>query len=74
MAEMIDKVSGSCTENLVPLPGLDSTATTPPRDSILVLTTSRPTPRPEMSEILSAVLKPEANRRAATSSSVIRSA
>ena len=39
---------------------LESIDTLPPRDSIVFLTTSSPTPRPETSEILSAVENPEA--------------
>ncbi|MMZ61377.1 hypothetical protein D1872_235240 [compost metagenome] len=62
MAAIIDKVSGSCTEKLVPFPGVENIVTLPPSDVILDLTTSSPTPRPDTSEMTSAVLKPGANR------------
>lgn len=39
---------------------VDSIEILPPKDSIVVLTTSRPTPRPEISETTSAVENPEA--------------
>lgn len=56
----MDKVNGSCMENMDPCPTFESMDTDPPNDSIVFLTTSRPTPRPETSEILSAVENPEA--------------
>ena len=43
---------------VVPVPGLDCTSTVPPILSMLVFTTSMPTPRPETLVTLSAVEKP----------------
>ena len=47
--------------NVVPTPGSVSTSTVPPRSSTAVRTTSRPTPRPEVSVTSSRVEKPGTN-------------
>jgi len=57
-AGMIANVRGIRILRLVPSPGLLCTSIVPPIFSIFVLTTSMPTPRPEMFEIRSAVLNP----------------
>ena len=46
--------------NEVPSPGVELISTRPPSASTLERTTSMPTPRPEMFEIVSAVEKPGA--------------
>src|SRR5699024_11472100 len=48
--EIIDKVKGNCIEKVVPSPYFDSIDILPPNDSIVFFTTSKPTPRPEISE------------------------
>ena len=50
---MIARVSGSLMLKVLPSPYFVLTSTSPPRASILDLTTSRPTPRPDTSVILS---------------------
>ena len=55
---MIARVKGSRILKSVPWPGLDFTSTVQKRSAIRLLTISMPTPRPEMSVIFSAVLKP----------------
>ena len=60
---MIASVSGSLTTNLVPTPSLLFTSTSPPNASILDLTTSRPTPRPEISVICFAIEKLGINKK-----------
>ncbi len=44
--------------NVVPWPGTERTSTVPLRFSIRLLTMSMPTPRPEISVMVSAVLRP----------------
>src|SRR5699024_6052042 len=56
--EIIDKVKGNCIEKVVPSPYFDSIDILPPNDSIVFFTTSKPTPRPEISETSSAVENP----------------
>src|SRR5690625_4616743 len=56
--ERMDSVSGSWIENLLPFPCSEVMEISPPSDSILLLTTSNPTPRPDTSDISSVVLKP----------------
>src|SRR4051812_28555324 len=51
-------VSGMRRRMTVPSPGCDSTSMVPPMDSMLVLTTSMPTPRPETLVTAAAVEKP----------------
>ena len=67
-------VSGSRTINLEPSPRTVFTSTSPPRDSTLDLTTSRPTPRPEISVIFLAMEKLGINRRSIISFCVMLSA
>ena len=55
---MIARVSGIFTLNVVPRPTMVCTSTEPPIASMFVLTTSMPTPRPEMLLTCSAVEKP----------------
>ena len=52
------RVSGRLMENFEPLPGSEVMEMRPPRAWIERLTTSMPTPRPEMSDTTSAVEKP----------------
>ena len=59
---------------MLPSPYTDLTSTSPPRASILDLTTSRPTPRPETSVTFSAVEKLGLKRRLIISSSDITAA
>ena len=58
MTEIIDKVKGNWIINCVPTFSFELTETVPPNDSIVLLTTSSPTPRPDISETFSAVEKP----------------
>ena len=60
-------VRGSLIRKSVPLPTSDLISTLPPRRSRLVLTTSMPTPRPEMSVTFSAVDRPGRKMRATLS-------
>ena len=55
---MIARVSGSRMVNVVPWPRTLRTSTAPLRFSIRLLTMSMPTPRPEISVMVSAVLRP----------------
>ena len=55
---MIASVSGMVSRNVVPRPTVLVTSTEPPMDSIRVLTTSMPTPRPETLVTCSAVENP----------------
>ncbi len=64
-------VRGSRSSTVVPTPTWVSSSTWPPSFSVLERTTSMPTPRPEMSETVSAVEKPGANTRLTISRSVI---
>jgi hypothetical protein len=57
-APMMASVSGSDSETRVPWPGVLVTSTQPPRCSMLLRTTSMPTPRPETSVTTLAVEKP----------------
>ena len=54
---MIDNVKGNWIEKIEPTFSVESIEILPPSDSMVVFTTSRPTPRPEISEIVSAVEK-----------------
>ena len=54
---MIARVRGRRTVNVVPLPSSVETDTSPPSCSMPDLTTSRPTPRPEISVICFAIEK-----------------
>ena len=47
------------SRNRDPFPSTESTDTFPPNVSIVLLTTSKPTPRPDTLEIASAVEKPD---------------
>lgn len=67
---MIAIVSGRRTVTLQPSPGLLVKRTVPLRDSMLLLTTSIPTPRPETSLTFCAVESPGAKMSACSSSSV----
>ena len=77
---MIASVSGIFTLNVVPRPITVCTSTVPPIASMLVFTTSMPTPRPEMLLTCSAVENPgwkmtltmSRSGRVAASSAVIR--
>lgn len=62
-AATMASVSGILMTKLVPLPELDFTSTVPPICSILLRTTSIPTPRPEMLVTFEAVEKPAAKMR-----------
>ncbi len=64
---MIAKVSGILRRHVVPRPATDSTSTVPPIASILVRTTSMPTPRPETLVTAAAVENP--GRKSSWSSS-----
>ena len=55
----MDKVSGNCTEKIEPFPNSESIEIEPPNELIVLVTTSKPTPRPETSETFSAVENPE---------------
>jgi hypothetical protein len=55
---MMASVRGMVRRHVVPAPGVDSTSTAPPIRSMLVLTTSMPTPRPETLVTWSAVENP----------------
>ena len=68
---MIDNVNGNCIENRDPFPSTESTDTSPPKISIVFLTTSRPTPRPETLEMVSAVENPDAKINSYTCLSVM---
>ena len=57
-AETIARVSGILTVNLEPWPSLEDSSMVPPIFSMLVRTTSMPTPRPETAVTASAVEKP----------------
>ena len=65
-------VTGSCSENVVPMPILLSTRTVPEVDVTIWCTTSRPTPRPEISVTCLAVLKPGRKRKSNSSRSLSR--
>ena len=60
---MMERVSGSSMEIVVPWPRTESTVTSPRISWILLRTTSMPTPRPETSEIFSEVENPLAKMR-----------
>ena len=57
-AETIARVSGILIRNLVPLPSTDDSSIVPPIFSMLVRTTSIPTPRPDTDVTLAAVENP----------------
>ncbi len=59
---MIASVSGRRRATVVPPPGSVAMSIVPRRLSIVFLTTSMPTPRPDSAEIVAAVEKPGANR------------
>jgi hypothetical protein len=59
---------------MVPLPTADSSSTLPPAPSTCVRTTSIPTPRPEISVTLAAVLKPGRNTRSSASRALMAEA
>ena len=71
-AGMIASVSGIMNVNVEPSPSTVLTLTLPPMRSMLVRTTSMPTPRPDTSVTLAAVEKPGAKIRSRISRSVIR--
>jgi len=71
---IIASVRGSLIVNVLPSPRTDLHSTTPPRDSILDLTTSRPTPLPDTSVIFSDVEKLGWKSKSITSLSDITSA
>ncbi len=73
-AWIIARVSGRRIIKLLPSPSFVFASISPPSASILVLTTSSPTPRPDTSDMISAVEKLGLNNRSMTSLSVIRSA
>jgi len=58
MPSMMAVVSGKTSVKREPWPGVDWMRTLPRNDSILRLTTSMPTPRPEISVTCLAVEKP----------------
>ena len=60
---MMASVSGILTVKLVPSPLVEVTSTVPPICSILVRTTSMPTPRPDTLVTLAAVEKPGAKMK-----------
>ncbi len=60
-AETMARVSGILMTKVVPLPAAERISTVPPIFSMLVLTTSMPTPRPETLVTLAAVEKPALN-------------
>ena len=62
-AWIIARVRGSRMVQVLPSPHLDFTSTSPLKDSILDLTTSRPTPLPETSVTFSEVENPGWNSR-----------
>ena len=62
-AETMASVSGILMVKVVPAPGTDFSSTVPPICSILVRTTSMPTPRPEMLVTFAAVEKPGAKMK-----------
>ena len=62
-AETIASVSGILMIKLVPAPAADFSSTVPPICSILLRTTSMPTPRPEMLVTCAAVEKPGAKMK-----------
>ncbi len=68
---MIAKVRGILSLNELPLPNSLSISITPLSFSMLVLTTSIPTPRPETFVTLAAVEKPGLKIKAKASLSVI---
>ena len=78
-AETIASVSGILMMKLVPRPSIDFSSIVPPIFSMLVLTTSMPTPRPDTLVTASAVEKPALKMkfwicwsvRLATSASVV---
>ena len=57
----IASVIGRVRVKTVPFPGSVETSTNPPREASINLTTSSPTPRPEVSDTVSLVLKPASN-------------
>ena len=59
-ADTIASVSGILMVKVVPAPLKDFKSTVPPICSILLRTTSMPTPRPEMLVTFAAVVKPGA--------------
>ena len=71
---MIARVRGILIFSVVPWPGVLCMSIVPPIFSMLVLTTSMPTPRPEMLVIRSAVLKPGRKINCIRSWSPIRAA
>ena len=71
---IIARVSGRRIIKLLPSPSVVRISMLPPNASILVFTTSSPTPRPETSEITSAVEKLGRNKRSMISLSLIISA
>jgi hypothetical protein len=73
-AGMIASVSGIFMRTVVPVPGFDCTSTVPPIFSMLVLTTSMPTPRPETLVTFSAVENPGRKIRFTPSRSPMRAA
>ena len=70
MPSITASVSGSASVIVMPRPRSDLSEIRPPISWMLLRTTSMPTPRPEMSEIVSAVENPGAMMRLLTSSSV----
>ena len=72
-AETIASVSGILIVNVEPLPSSDLTSTVPPIFSMLVRTTSMPTPRPETLVTTLAVEKPALNTKRSTCWSVMLS-
>ena len=69
---MLASVSGTMRRKVVPLPGSLSISMEPFRSSSADFTTSRPTPRPEISVTSSAVLKPGAKISCSASASFRR--
>ena len=72
-AATIASVSGILIVKLVPRPRSEAMSTAPPMSSMLVLTTSMPTPRPDTEVIAFAVEKPGWKMNFATWASLMRS-
>ena len=53
------RVMGTLSRNSLPVPGSESTSTRPRTEARLARTTSRPTPRPDTSDTVAAVDRPE---------------
>ncbi|OPZ24954.1 MAG: hypothetical protein BWZ01_02710 [Deltaproteobacteria bacterium ADurb.BinA179] len=68
---MIARVKGSFRVIVVPLPRTEAISTVPPKDSMLLVTTSMPTPLPDTLDIDFAVEKPGVSMSSKRSFSLI---